>query len=317
MPGVANCWTTNIFLDPLDPLNSTCSVLEYAQTFNCVYSPDYSGWDKEIPQEVTHRGVSLWPRNVNTQASFDRAWISGVEGIYTESPQWAADYIETLTWNTGGKVIATTYDGDTKDVTASSEIVIVEDSLGCTVKNGTITVPSNVNGGMVSFFYRYKVKTASGTSFYVAPEVRTIEVEGTALLQLNKDSKLVLKSGQLLNVTDKDTVAAVKAQFKYPVEILNKNGGAMADTAIVATGATVCLAEDHNESAVIVMRGDVNGDGMINTTDYVRIKSYFLKKAQLTGAYGSAADCDGDGKITTADYLRVKSYLLKKLDLFA
>ena len=317
LPGVANCWTTDIYLDKLDTLGSTEAVLEYAQTFNCVYSPDYNGWGKAIAQEVAHRGVSLWPRNVNTQSAFDLAWISGVEGIYTESPQWAADYIESLTWNTSDKVIATTYDGDAKDVTGSAEIVIVEDTLGVTTKNGTITIPNNVNGGMVSFYYRYKVKTTSGTSYYVASEVRTMEVEGTALLQLNKDSKLALKNGQLVNVTDKDTVAAVKAQFKYPVVILNKNGGTMADTAIVPTGATVCLVEDGSESAVVVMRGDVNGDGMVNTTDYVRIKSYFLKKVQLTGAYESAADCDGDNKITTADYLRVKSYLLKKLDLFA
>ena len=316
-PGLAVSMVTDATLDDSEVLYSAYYVNYYAQPLNCVFSSRYNGWSAPVAQAVAHRGVSMWPRDVNSQENFDKLWTSGVAGIYTESPQFAADLVEKLTWNSAGKVIATTYKGDVKDVTSSAEIVVVEDSLGVTCKAGTITVPENPNGGMVSFYYRYPCKTASGTTYYVASEVRTIKVTGSAMLQLIDDTKLALRSGELVNVTDKDTVAAVKAQFKYPVVILNKNGGTMADTAVVATGATVCLEADHNEKAVIVMRGDVNGDGKVNTTDYVRIKSYFLKTVQLTGAYASAADCDGDSKITTADYLRVKSYFLKKLDLFA
>lgn len=317
VPGVAATLITYDALKDSPTLYAPYYVTYYSQPYHCVVSSDYTGWGTPVVKAISHRGVSLWPRDVNTQDRFDKLWTAGVAGIYTESPQFASDLVETLTWNSAGKVIATTYKGDVKDVTSSAEIVVVEDGLGVTCKNGTITVPDNSDGGMVSFYYRYQCKTASGNACYVASEVRTIQVAGSALLQLKEDSGLAVRSGQLLNVTDKDTVAAVKAQFKYPVVILNKNGGTMADTAVVATGATVCLAADQNEKVVIVMRGDVNGDGKVNTTDYVRIKSYFLKTVQLTGAYASAADCDGDGKITTADYLRVKSYFLKKLDLFA
>lgn len=315
-PGVALSVITSGALKDTDTLYAPSYVNDYSQPYHCVVSSDYSGWDAPEVRAISHRGVSLWPRDVNTQSEFEKLWTAGAAGIYTESPQWAADRVQNLTWNAEGKVIATTYKGTVKDVTSSAEIVVVEDSLGVTCNGGTITVP-NSSSGMVSFYYRYPCKTISGETFYVASEVRTIEKYGAGMLQLVEDSKLALRSGQLVNVTDRDTVAAVKAQFKYPVVILNKNGGTMADTALVATGATVCLASNHDVGAVIVMRGDVNGDGMVNTTDYLRIKSYFLKTTHLTGAYASAADCDGDGKITTSDYLRVKSYFMEKLDLFA
>ncbi len=317
LPGVPVSMVTGTAMEDHNALYGAYYATYYADQHTCVYSPSYSGWGAPVVQEVSYRGVSLWPRDVNTQAQFDKALISGAAGIYTEGAQWASDYIENLTWNSSGKVIATTYKGDVQDVTASAEIVIVEDTLGVTCNAGNINVPTDSKGGMVSFYYRYKCKTASGGEVYVASQVRTIQVGGAAMLQLISGSSLAMKDGYLVNVTDKDTVSAVKAQFKYPVVILNKNGGTMDDNAVVATGATVCLASDYNAKALIVMRGDVNGDGKVNTTDYVRIKSYFLKKAELTEAYAVAADCDGDSKITTADYIRVKSYFLKKLDLFA
>jgi hypothetical protein len=84
----------------------------------------------------------------------------------------------------------------------------------------------------------------------------------------------------------------------------------------VTTGATVYLEADPNQKAVIIIRGDVNGDGVVNTTDYLTVKSYFLEMAELTGPYQLAADCDGDGLVTTTDYVRIKSHFLERFNLF-
>jgi hypothetical protein len=118
-------------------------------------------------------------------------------------------------------------------------------------------------------------------------------------------------------VTDAHTVAAVKAQFKHPVGILDKNGNVLADTAVVTTGSVVYLQADHTQRAVIVMKGDVNGDGRVNADDYRTVRNYFLKTAELSGVYFQAADCDNDGMITTTDYLRIKAHYLNLFDLFA
>jgi endo-1,4-beta-xylanase len=91
----------------------------------------------------------------------------------------------------------------------------------------------------------------------------------------------------------------------------------MDDAALVTTGHTVCLANDVTKKAVIVVKGDVNGDGCIDSTDYLRIKGHFLERIELTGAFLLAADCDEDGTVTSTDYLQLKSYFLGTYDLFA
>ena len=57
-------------------------------------------------------------------------------------------------------------------------------------------------------------------------------------------------------------------------------------------------------------KGDVNGDGNIDSTDYLIIKSTFLGKTSLNSTQYNAADIDSNGIIDTTDYLRVKSHFL-------
>ena len=64
------------------------------------------------------------------------------------------------------------------------------------------------------------------------------------------------------------------------------------------------------QTLTVVVTGDVNGDGKITLTDFVRIKSHLLGASQLTGAYGMAGDVSGDGKITLTDFVKMKAHLL-------
>ncbi len=69
----------------------------------------------------------------------------------------------------------------------------------------------------------------------------------------------------------------------------------------------------HNEKIYTVsIKSDVNGDASITSTDYLRIKSYFLKRYKLIGAYFNSADIDCDGEISSTDYLNLKKMLLKE-----
>jgi hypothetical protein len=213
-------------------------------------------------------------------------------------------------------VISSTYQDILTDITNSVEVVIVEDTLGISCSAGNITVPETEAGGKASFYYRYKRTTPTGIPYYTVTEIRTIEVASKQSFELVAGSDLTLANGQLTDVTENVTVKQVKGQFKYPVAILDKNGNALADTAVVTTGSTVYLVSAPEKRAVIVIKGDVNGDGIVNRLDYLEVKNYFLNVTSLTGAYYTAADCDGDGDITTTDYLRIKSHYLNQFDLF-
>jgi hypothetical protein len=94
----------------------------------------------------------------------------------------------------------------------------------------------------------------------------------------------------------------------------DKNGKALEINANVGTGDVVRTA---NYEFVIVVKGDVDGNGKINSTDYLQIKNAMTGKTSLENAYLFAADTDDNDKITSTDYLSVKGYLTGLSDLFA
>ena len=57
-------------------------------------------------------------------------------------------------------------------------------------------------------------------------------------------------------------------------------------------------------------KGDVNGDGKINTADYVLIRKSILKAVSLTKTEEDRADINNDGKISAADYILVRNKIL-------
>lgn len=67
---------------------------------------------------------------------------------------------------------------------------------------------------------------------------------------------------------------------------------------------------------IVLILGDVDGDGSVSTTDYMRIKSTFAKTYDMEEVYFEAADVDSNGTINTIDYLRIKSYFLDVFDLY-
>lgn len=316
-PGIPVGWLNRLELDEANPVYSTYEVMENIQSYNCVCNPGYNNWGSAMIEELIHRGVTLWPWTINEQDQFDKLMIDGVGGITTDYSQWSKSYIKSIHWNSGSRVISSTYQDVLTDITNSCEVVVIEDTLGITHAAGNITVPQKKEGGKASFYYRYKSTTPTGISYYTVTEIRTIEVAPECTFELVSGSKLKLENSQLTNVTDVDTVAEVKAQFKHPVGIQDQGGNILADTDIVPTGAVVYLEADRKQNAVVILKGDVNGDGNVDTTDYLTIKSYFLKEMELTGIYYVAADCDGDGNITTTDYIRMKSHFLNEFDLYA
>lgn len=62
----------------------------------------------------------------------------------------------------------------------------------------------------------------------------------------------------------------------------------------------------------VVIKGDVNGDGLIYATDYVKIKNHIMGKTRLQGAYLKAADINNDNNIYATDYVRIKNYIMGK-----
>ena len=63
----------------------------------------------------------------------------------------------------------------------------------------------------------------------------------------------------------------------------------------------------------VFMLGDVDFNGVIDTTDYMLVKAAFLRTYQLSERESLAADVDQNGVIDATDYLRIKAHFLGTL----
>ena len=105
------------------------------------------------------------------------------------------------------------------------------------------------------------------------------------------------------------TVATVKAQFQCEVSILNASGTALASASLVGTGCSIVKYNTDGSvlnKVVVILNGDISGDGVINSTDIASQKSHVKSASKLSGCYLSAADINGDGKVSTIDYIKLK-----------
>ena len=59
-----------------------------------------------------------------------------------------------------------------------------------------------------------------------------------------------------------------------------------------------------------ILKGDVNKDGKITSSDYVLIKNYIMGTRDMTEEEKKYADYNGDGKITSSDYVLIKNYIM-------
>ena len=65
-------------------------------------------------------------------------------------------------------------------------------------------------------------------------------------------------------------------------------------------------------NVLLVVKGDVNGDGKVTSSDYSRLNAVLLKKTTLTAKASFAANCNTDTQVTSSDYSRLNAVLLKK-----
>lgn len=82
---------------------------------------------------------------------------------------------------------------------------------------------------------------------------------------------------------------------------------------IIGTGMKFTIIIDGIEyTYTVIIKGDVNGDGLIYATDYVKVKNHIMGKSKLTDAYLMAADINNDGKIYATDYVQIKNHIMGK-----
>lgn len=114
--------------------------------------------------------------------------------------------------------------------------------------------------------------------------------------ELTSTSKLRIEDGYLLGLPDKVTVEKIKSNFKRDVTV---NG--------TGTGSTITAG---GKTLIIVIAGDVSGDGIISAIDSLKAKRARLGTLELSPAQMKAACIQGNSLPTPIDILRIKRHIL-------
>lgn len=132
--------------------------------------------------------------------------------------------------------------------------------------------------------------------------------------------KLPLKAGSGLQVQEDVifggkpgmTVQEWAALFDGDVTFRNADGTLMEANEVVITG---CALDYGNRKYPIGVRGDVTGDGIVDSMDYLLVKRYVLGTYALEGACYYAG-CLSSQNIDATDYALLKRYVLGTFDLY-
>ena len=163
---------------------------------------------------------------------------------------------------------------------------------------------------------QFKIEIIDEENGDVPPEDTSKDEPIQTKLELNDESIYQLENETLTNATANTTVEAFASNFKNDVYVKDAFGKELSLKDKIGTG---CVVYDKNseDKATIIILGDVNGDGELNATDYIQIKSFFLSITTLEDFYLTAANIDKQGSIDATDYIKVKSHFLGNIDIYA
>lgn len=136
-------------------------------------------------------------------------------------------------------------------------------------------------------------------------------------LTLKDDSKYTEYEGYICGVSpSNNTVSFVKSEIATEKNIKFFSGDKeLSDSDIVSTGTTVNMYDNDNnkiDSLIIVVIGDVDGDGEANLPDASHISCYLINKETLDEISLLAADVNGDGVVNNIDASMIMRYQAEK-----
>ena len=154
----------------------------------------------------------------------------------------------------------------------------------------------------------------------VTAKVRVVDVDDSDYISFDNTLKLNEEKSYITKIEPGTSVKDFMTKVKYNsekffVSVKDISGKEISEDELIGTGTTISLkANDSKEELqlfTIIIYGDVNGDGNIYATDYVKIKNHIMEVESLNGACIEAADVDHDGNIYATDYVKIKNYIMQ------
>ena len=101
------------------------------------------------------------------------------------------------------------------------------------------------------------------------------------------------------------------------IKIYDSEGNELEDDEEVRTGLVIKLEYGSNvvDEAIMVIRGDIDGDGVVSLADYMAIINHYVEIEEITSyPFFLAADVDEDEILNMADALKLMNYYAEIID---
>ena len=135
--------------------------------------------------------------------------------------------------------------------------------------------------------------------------------------EIHFDSSLTLDGLQVRGIDyNKNTVLDIKNLIitDLEIEIVNYKNELLKDTDLVGTGSRIRIKEDNKilREYKIILYGDTNGDGKINSVDLLVLQRHILQIESMQEIFIKAANIRKNGKKPTSiDLLLIQRHILK------
>jgi len=208
------------------------------------------------------------------------------------------------------------------------------DSVSCFIEfkvkedavSGESIIKIDTDDGLIFAFSETLIESKLGTGSQINVNICD-EIPKYDSLIIKSDSSLVRKTSEIKDLEiitgfrDKTKVSDFKKNFKNLASdlVVKHNDAVLSNDDYVPSGSYIELLDGETviDSVLVILKGDVNGTGEVNATDYLEIKKYFKSEFYVLDDYSLiAADIDSNGFISSTDYLLLKSYFIGNLDIY-
>ena len=280
------------------------------------------------PNDATNKNIS-WSSSDNNIATVENGKITAKNpGSVTIEARSNNNITATCKVNVISKVESISIDKDSYNLVKGKYLVISPVIKPANASNKEYTIISdNENVVKIVDGKLYGENVGEATITYTTKDsnktakvkIKVIEISENDLLTFDDSVKVDESNNHISKVNPETKVLTIADKIvynneKYDLVIKNASGKNIEKDELIGTGTTVnlCLKNSNDiiETYTIIIYGDVNGDGKIYATDYVKIKNHIMDTEKLNGVYAIAADVNRDSKVYATDYVKVKNYIM-------
>ncbi len=149
---------------------------------------------------------------------------------------------------------------------------------------------------------------------YAAADFITVMKENTAIPE---PDTYTMTDMFILGIKPGTTLAQLHNDINNRALVIGAVGNELLDWDVVATGDVInyMIGTTVVKTRMAIVQGDVNGDGEVNTTDYMMIKRHVLGTYELDFFGSEAAKVSGGEEVCVSDYMMIKRHVLGTYEL--